>query len=144
MITSIIGKDIAKIATKHIINASKSIDIIVYDWRLYPNEIGLNIQQFTLAIIQKAKNGVPVRALIPHADIVQELNKHSIKAKLHNQSKILHTKLMIIDNNIVIIGSHNYTKNAFNINHELSLLIDNEPISDTLVEYFEAMYSNCG
>jgi len=39
---------------------------------------------------------------------------------------------MIIDNRILIIGSHNYTQSAFQMNMETSLIIEN----DSTVERF--------
>lgn len=121
-------------------NAKKSIDIIVYDWRWYPSQVGLNIQKFNHAIILKAREKIKIRALINSDRIIEHLNRYGIEAKRCYSGKTLHTKLMIIDNHFVILGSHNYTTNAFNLNHEASVIIDNEALAKDFTEYFNNLF----
>ncbi len=69
------------------------------------------------------------------------LSKCGIEAKVLHSAKLLHIKLMIIDNKIAIMGSHNYTKNAFNINHEVSIITRQETDILRLKEYFNNLYN---
>ncbi len=46
---------------------------------------------------------------------------------------------MIIDEELCILGSHNYTKNAFNINFEMSVIIRNKEAVSKALKYFENM-----
>jgi len=135
-ITIAIGRDFPKKVIPLIKQAKKSIDIIVYDWYWYANEIGEQIQIFNNAIINAHKKGIAVNVVVKDRKIYEVLKREQIKVKRIKSSKTLHTKLMIIDNRITIIGSHNYTKAAFNINYEASVIIDNETIAQSFKEYF--------
>ena len=44
--------------------------------------------------------------------------------------------MMLIDDNVLIIGSHNYTQNAFTMNFEASVIIKNSPEIKRFIEYF--------
>lgn len=55
--------------------------------------------------------------------------------------KKLHTKLYIIDDNNAIIGSANFTAGGFKNNHELSLLLTDEPeIVSQLISYYKELH----
>jgi phosphatidylserine/phosphatidylglycerophosphate/cardiolipin synthase-like enzyme len=45
------------------------------------------------------------------------------EVKKHLSTHLLHAKLMIIDEDTVITGSHNYTQSAFTANYELSVIL---------------------
>lgn len=54
--------------------------------------------------------------------------------------RYLHTKLYLVDDHIAMMGSANFTTGGFRLNHELSLLMENEPaIIADLHEYFNRM-----
>ena len=137
---TIISRDFPKKVTPLIKNAKKSIEIIVFDWGWYPDEIGEPIQIFNNAIFNANKHGVVVRAIVQKRLISAILRNLNIKAKILHSSKLLHIKLMIIDSKIAILGSHNYTKNAFNVNHEVSIMIHDEKSILELQGYFNNLF----
>ena len=47
---------------------------------------------------------------------------------------------MIIDNEIAILGSHNYTMSAFTINYEVSVIIQDKEVVNRLKTYFENLW----
>jgi len=53
---------------------------------------------------------------------------------------LMHTKLMLIDNEIAILGSHNYTMNAFTINYEVSVIIREKEVIERLKQYFDNIW----
>jgi len=66
-------------------------------------------------------------------------NLHANGAKLY-AVRYLHTKLYLVDEHIAMIGSANFTTGGFHLNHELSLLLENETaIISELHEYFNKM-----
>ncbi|MBU0580742.1 MAG: phospholipase D-like domain-containing protein [Patescibacteria group bacterium] len=119
----IIGKEFPTKIIPLIDNAKNSIKIIVYDWRWYENDPGNIVQLFNQTIIRASRRGVKIEAIVNNKNIFTLLKENGIQAKILNISGIVHAKLMIIDNNIVILGSHNYTHNAFVINHEISIIL---------------------
>jgi len=136
----LICREFARQVIPLIQNAKKSIDIIVYNWLWYPNEIGSKIQNFNQAIVQANRKGIEVKAVVQKTLIAEILRHEKIKVRKIESSRILHTKLMIIDDAIAILGSHNYTMNAFNINYEVSVIIHDPKIVSELKEYFSNFF----
>jgi len=122
-------------------SAKKSIDIIVYDWRWYGDGNGSKVQEFNRAIVARARAGVRVRALVNSDKIKSPLEPLGVKVKKCISSKLLHTKLMIIDEEISILGSHNYTINAFFVNNEASVIIHDRETATKFSEYFSNLYN---
>lgn len=136
----IISREYPKKIIPLIKQAKTSIDIIVFDWGWYPDEIGEPIQIFNNAIYNANKHGVRVRAIVQKRLIKTILEKMGIKTKILFSKKLLHIKLMIIDGKTAILGSHNYTKNAFNVNHEVSIAIKDAESILKLKEYFNNLW----
>ncbi len=139
-ITPLIGPQYPTKVIPLIENAKWEILIVVYDWRWYPEDIGSTIQIFNQKIIWKAQRGVKVRAILNNFDTARILNENNIDARVKNFNKLLHTKLLLIDENISVLGSHNLTKNAFERNLECSVIIDNEEVNKIYREYFENIW----
>lgn len=136
----IISREFPKKVTPLIRRAKKSIDIIVFDWGWYPDEIGESIQIFNNAIYNASRHGVRVRAVVQKRLIKEILFRLGIEVKLLHSKKLLHIKLMIIDGEIAILGSHNYTKNAFNLNYEVSIIVRDVNSIGRLQEYFNNIF----
>ena len=144
MAEAIIGSDFPKKLIPLIENSKKSIDIIVFDWRWYPQDPGAQCQLFNQAIIQATRRGVKVRAIANNDEIVKVLNQNGCEAKRILTKKLVHSKMMIIDGEIVVTGSHNYTESAFQMNLELSVILNNlENIAD-FSNFFQNLYNNYG
>ena len=135
-----IGREFPRKVIPLIEGAKKSISIIVYDWLWYPNEIGERVQLFNNAIVRANNKGIEVRVCVHKRLIYEILRRAGIKVKRLQSSKSLHVKLMIIDNEISIVGSHNYTKNAFNINDEASVILRDEKTARKFKEYFNPFF----
>jgi phosphatidylserine/phosphatidylglycerophosphate/cardiolipin synthase-like enzyme len=133
----LIGRDFPREVTPLINKAKKSISIVVFDWGWYPEEIGEKIQIFNQAIVRAQRRNVAVKALVNKRLIRTILENVGIEAKQINSTKLLHTKLMIIDSEVAILGSHNYTKNAFNINFEASIMVYDKEFIEKAENYFE-------
>jgi len=132
-IKSISGSQFPKEVIPLINSAKNTINIIVFDWRWYSNDPGATCQLFNQAVLAAARRGVKIRVITSNDKIIEILKKGGIDAKKLNISKLVHAKLMIIDENIVVTGSHNYTISAFTQNLEFSLIItDPLPQSETL------------
>ena len=102
----------------------QTIDIVVFDWRWYPYDPGASVQLFNQAIIRAARRGVKVRAIVNSDSIINILRAEGVQAKKLASKNLMHCKLMILDGQKVVIGSHNYTQNAFDTNFELSVILD--------------------
>jgi len=124
--------------------ARYSIDILVFDWRWYPSDPHSPVQLFNQSILRAVRRGVVVRCLANHLDIVDLLNKNGVLARKVTTSTLIHSKLMIVDCNISILGSHNYTASAFSKNYESSVAITSPDVANQFGSYFDVLFEHYG
>lgn len=137
---SIISKEFPQVVIPLIKEAKHSIDIIVFDWRWYKNDPASPVSLFNSAIVDKSHKGVKVRCIVNNEQINDILKSQGFDSIVLDSAKILHTKLIIIDNRIVVIGSHNYTQHAFCSNFELSCCFELENENNDFVKYFNNLF----
>ena len=49
--------------------------------------------------------------------------------------KTTHTKLVVIDQRLIFLGSHNFTQSALKYNNEISVLLDSPDIAKNARDY---------
>lgn len=140
MLQVISGKQFPKYVIPLIESAKEKIDIVVFDWRWYGADPGASVQLFNQTIVRAVRRGVKIRAITNARDIIDILNKQGIEAKKIISKKLMHAKLMIIDEKIAVTGSHNYTMSAFELNDELSIICDQEDYKTEFKCYFETLW----
>ncbi len=136
----IISKDFPKVVIPLIDSAAYNIDIIVFDWRFYKNDPASPVSLFNLAIARAARRGVFVRVLVNHKPTVDILQSLGCDARVLASKRILHTKLLIVDGKRIVLGSHNYTQNAFTSNHEASIFFTMSEEKNAFTEYFSNLF----
>lgn len=139
-ITTIIGKEFPEKVIPLIKAARHTIDIVVYSWWWYPDQIGSAIQRFNNAIVNAAKKGVNVKAMLNDYVTINALLQNKVKARTLETERKMHAKLMIIDNKIAILGSHNYSMSAFTLNYEVSVIIQEEKAVQRLRQFFNNLW----
>jgi phosphatidylserine/phosphatidylglycerophosphate/cardiolipin synthase-like enzyme len=68
------------------------------------------------------------------------LHSNGVNVKLDNETDTDHLKLVVIDNKIVYVGSHNWSESALYYNHETSVKIISEEIAQSFIEYLKNNY----
>jgi len=136
----IIGAEFSKKIIPLLDQAKQNLDIVVFDWRWYPDQPGSFVQLFNQAVVRCVRRGVLVRAVVNSPDILAQLQKVGVMAKRLKTPRLIHCKLMIIDNEKLVIGSHNYTASAFNMNMEASAIIDLPDGAGRFGEFFNRIY----
>jgi len=136
----VIGSEFAEKVIPFINESKTSIDIVVFDWRWYFANPSIRISAFNQAIVRAVKRGVAVRALTNSNDTIKTLNGLGVKAARIHSRRLLHCKFMLIDDRFLITGSHNYTQSAFEMNHELSLIVENEVGWPAIRQYFQNLF----
>lgn len=137
----IIGAEYPLIVIPLIDGAKKNIDIIMYDWRWYADQITHPVQQFNAALVRASKRGLRVRVITNTALNLEVLNKCGIKARVTRDRRTLHCKMIIIDDETLIMGSHNITRNAFSHNIEASVVVSIPNEVTRFAEFFNNLYS---
>lgn len=137
---AIIANEFPKVVIPLVESALQSINIIVFDWRWYPTINGSEVSKFNQAICAAAKSGVEVKCLVNNEGIKARLLSAGCDAKLLHSKKLLHTKILIVDDVKVVIGSHNYTQSAFGSNEEASVLVTMPDADNSFKKYFNALW----
>ena len=121
---TIIGKKYPLLVIPLIEQAKKSIKIVVYDWRWYENDPGNPCQLFNASIVRACRRNVKVQACVNSQAIAVPLQKNSIETKIPVSKNLMHSKFLIIDDKILVMGSHNFSQMAFTTNLETSVIIE--------------------
>lgn len=137
---AVIANNFPKVVIPLIREAKHSIKVIVFDWRWYPSVGGSSIAAFNAEISAAARRGVSVRALVNNDQVIERLRGVRCQARRLISKRLLHTKMLIVDDTKVVIGSHNYTQNGFATNFEASVLVHMSSEQNEFVEYFERMW----
>ncbi len=137
----LVGSDYPKKVIPLIREAKRNIDIVVYDWRWYQDQPAHAVQQFNIALVNASKRGVVVRAVVNAAMNLATLQSAGIKARQIKDKRVVHTKMIILDQKTLVIGSHNFTRNAFGSNIETSIAIDIPQNVTRFAELFENLYN---
>ena len=98
-------------------------------------------------LIAAAKKGVIVEVLMEENDRSEDklntynqstatkLRKAGIEVRFDSKHIITHAKLIIIDERLVFIGSHNLTHTALGKSNETSLMVESEELANVFLEY---------
>ena len=137
----IVGSDFPKKIIPLIDEAKKNIDIVVYDWRWYADHPEHAVQQFNASLVRARQRGVVVRAIINTPELLPVLTNCGFNARCMKDKRTLHAKFMILDSKTLVIGSHNFTKNAFGSNVEVSVVVEIPDEVTRLSELFENLFN---
>ena len=95
------------------------------------------------ALVAAHRKGVQVRVVLDKSQCtargskLQRLKDAKVLVYIDHTHAIAHNKVMIIDRQIVITGSFNFTKSAEDRNAENLLIIHSHPLSDKYLQDFE-------
>lgn len=132
----LIGKEYPQAVIPLINNAKKSIEILMFDWRWYKNDFANPMQQLNHALITTARRGVQVSAITNYNEVIDTLKAQGVNAMQWPRNTLLHSKLIVIDRQIVVMGSHNFTSNAFTSNLETSTILFDEALAISYSDFF--------
>ena len=65
------------------------------------------------------------------------LTNAGVEVTFDTEQITTHSKLLIIDEKIIVIGSTNWTYNALTANHESSIVFDSRETATELIGFFE-------
>lgn len=136
----VIGRAYLRSVLPMIQNAKISIDILMFHWAFYQKDLSCEVSQINLALLNAHKRGVRVRAYCNMQNTLRNLRAIGIASKIYTGSGIMHAKLLIFDQKIALLGSHNFSQNAMCFNKEISILVDTPAEIEQLMLYFEALW----
>ncbi len=137
--------EVHKVLTK----AKKSILCVMFMAKLDPKHTKGDEYQLVLDLIAAHKRGVKVRVIFDQnvkfwekerkRDLIERkseyayelLSRNGVPVFYDNEKKVTHSKVLVIDNYITIIGSTNWTYSALRKNHEASVIIKSKSVART-------------
>ncbi len=126
--------------------AKESISFLAYSFA--SSDLGKNIRD-------RAKEGVAINGVLefdlvdpdqvnPNPNLVEELNffrQAGLNVLLDRNPELLNHKIMVIDGQIVVVGSYDFTNRAENDNDENVLIIHSEAVAQKFLEEFQRVQS---
>lgn len=122
--------------------AKARIDICAYAWKWYQNSPEMPMQVFNYEIARAVQRGIEVRAILDQTGQADYLKQYGIRAKTFPTHRVMHTKALLVDEKLLILGSHNLTNRANSSNFEISIAIQDTEIALQFSEYFTKMWRN--
>lgn len=136
----IFGADFVKKVLPHIVSAREKIDIIVFFWSFNINDLNDPVTRLIAGLQDAVGRGVEVRVLVNSFSVGDRLTKCGFRVRHCYTSKLLHPKVMIIDGEKAVLGSHNYTVSGLTLNMEVSAIIPLDPDKNDLVTWFNNLW----
>lgn len=104
------------------------------------------------ALVKAHERGVAVKVIIEYRtyrgtlevnlEAFKYLREHGVEVKLDNDTETDHYKLVIIDERIVYVGSHNWSEAGLYYNRETSIRVVDAGIARELREYFYDLWES--
>ena len=130
-------------------NASETILVAMYSMIYDPGDLDDWANDLIRELVNAKDRGVNVTVIIENRtyfgymndnlEAYQYLSENNVTVQLDNEDDTDHMKLVIIDDNIVYVGSHNWSESGLYYNHETSVKIVSEGIADIFTAYFETI-----
>jgi hypothetical protein len=131
--------------------ATSSIDVCMFHIS-FPKEDHPSRQLLDTLITAQAR-GVSVRVLIDR-DLKQDpylstvintpakkyLEENGVSCRFDEEQRLLHSKYVVIDSSVVIIGSHNWTAGSYFEFVDLSLVLSSQKLGQQLVQRFTKLW----
>jgi phosphatidylserine/phosphatidylglycerophosphate/cardiolipin synthase-like enzyme len=136
----IFGNQFLKKVLPEIKDTKRTIDIIVFVWTFQLNDLNDPITILIKELQEALGRGVRVRILVNSESMGQVLNKCGFRVRVLYTSKLMHPKVMILDNNKAIVGSHNYSMSAFTQNLEVSVISTLDGENNELSTFFTHLW----
>lgn len=136
-------------AHKAITEAKESVVLVMYYINFRKDEPGSKVSVLTEDLVSAKKRGIKVKVILDQTVVFKgdrllgrdfentEMNtrafnylkSNGVDVSLDKSEITTHVKCIIVDGEIVILGSHNWTKNSLMMNNELSVLIKSKEIA---------------
>lgn len=131
--------------------AKESIYILMYAIQVGESKYH-PVNRLCQDLIQAHKRGVKIEIILEYSSAARDkfiteinqkaldlLSKEGIRVRFDDSRRVTHAKLVIIDDYITILGSHNWTYTAFQRNNESSILIKSRKVAQKFLKYFQTI-----
>jgi phosphatidylserine/phosphatidylglycerophosphate/cardiolipin synthase-like enzyme len=120
-------------------SSKRRIDIATFKAEITSRPRGARLRQFFELLYKKNSQGIEVNFLLnwntqrraaPRTNqyVIQELNKNKINVRILPLNRCCHAKIILVDQDKAIVGSHNLSVRSCRNNFEVSWIVE-EPVA---------------
>ena len=132
-------------------SAKVSIRVVQFVMQLKGKSAKMSSRELGIKLAAKVRDAVSVQALLNSAgggwrapalnrQAAAWLSERGVEVRTLGGSRTCHAKLLIIDDQIAIIGSHNWTPYALERNFEVSVLVRDPVCVSQLAQHFDQLW----
>ena len=155
-VEDISGSKYSPAVKKAISEASESIYVVMFKVGLRPYDKNSSVYRLVEELVNAHKRGVDVKVVLDqnipfigkedvddweiegkNAWCYKRLKETGIDVGYDNATNYMHAKALVIDGEIVILGSSNWTESALHRNFEANVLIRSKDLAQELLAQFE-------
>jgi polyphosphate kinase len=136
-----------QVAKKIILESKTSIQVMMFEMRYYDEHPSSPSNLLIKALVDAKKRGVKAEVILEvREDEDRTTQANRLTGKMLSEGgveviydpifKTTHTKCMVVDGELSLLGSTNWTYHALTSNNELSLLIRSKELARILLDYF--------
>ncbi|MGZ3495704.1 MAG: phospholipase D-like domain-containing protein [Thermodesulfobacteriota bacterium] len=141
-----------QVAKKMIHEAKHSVQVMMFEMGYYDKYPSTPSNLLVRELIDARKRGVSVEVILEvkeGEDRTTKRNRHTgkilsdggVMVIYDSPLKTTHAKFMVVDGELALLGSTNWTYYALTNNNEASILIRSKEVARALVEYFNRVKS---
>lgn len=131
----------------------ESVDICTYKFEFSKRADARGLNHLIDKISRLAKSGTRVRVLLDttrkrsgltkiNEYAAGRLRKSGIKTRTLPDRRCQHAKLLLVDNSLGLIGSHNWSPKSMTENFEVSVLIQNAGLLQDIQAHFDKIWES--
>jgi cardiolipin synthase len=135
------------IAKKMISEAKSSIQVMMFEMGYYDQYPDTPSNLLIKDLIDAKKRGVKVEVILEAREGEDRttqrnrytgkiLSKGGVEVIYDSLSKTTHAKFMVVDGQLTLLGSTNWTYSALTNNNEASVLVRSKEVARTFIDYF--------
>ena len=91
-------------------------------------------------VVDRDRARDPYRSTVINTPAVRFLRDHKVSVRWDPEDRLLHSKFVVIDNALAVIGSHNWSMGSYAEYDDLSLVVSSQGLVDTLVQRFDSLW----
>jgi len=152
-VTPLIKKEYYPEVLDLIKNAEKSIYLVMYGIQLKGRDEKDMVNALLEELIEAKRRGVRVKVILEtsgkeewgeyvteiNEEVMRILRNEGIQVHLDDKKITTHAKVLVVDDEITVLGSHNWTFAAFKRNNESSVKIKSKPVARQYINYFNSV-----
>ena len=139
-------------AKKMIQEAKRSVQVMMFEMGYYDEYPNTPSNLLIKELIAAKKRGVKVEVILEAREGEDQtternrytgkiLSKGGVEVIFDSLSTTTHAKVMVVDGQITLLGSTNWTYHALTKNHEVSVLIRSKEVAKEFIDYFNKVKS---